>query len=118
PFQTVRQGPRDRTEHGFLSSPVLAHLDGNPAGPLDIIAANDDRHLYAWQPSPSHLAGSAVSGFPVLVADPDKLTAVDPVSNPLIFSTTRAQPNPGISEDQGKLVDTPAVADINGSGKP
>ncbi|HEV3127343.1 MAG TPA: hypothetical protein VGY32_00090 [Solirubrobacteraceae bacterium] len=118
PFHTVRQGPRDRTEAGFLSSPVLAHLDGNPGGRLDIIAAGDDRHLYAWQPDPSNLAGSAMPGFPVLVADPDKLTAIDPTTNHLTFSTTRAKPNPGISEDQGKIIDTPAVAAIDGSGKP
>jgi hypothetical protein len=114
PFHTVRQDPRDRTEIGFLASPVLAHLDGNPDGPLDIIVAGEDRHLYAWQPSRSNLAGSAVPGFPVLVADPDKITAVDPTTNHLTFSTTRAQANPGIDEDQGKIIDTPAVADING----
>jgi hypothetical protein len=117
-FHTVRQGPRDRTERGFLSSPVLAHLDGNPSSPLGIIAAGEDRHLYAWAPSTSRLQGSAVPGFPVLVGDPDKLTAVDPVTNHLTFSTTTAQANPGIDEDQGKIVDTPAVADIDGSGKP
>jgi hypothetical protein len=117
-FHTVREGPRDRTETGFLASPVLAHLDGNPNGPLDVIAAGEDRHLYAWQPSPSNLAGSAVPGFPVLVADPDKLTAVDPVTNHLTFSTTHASANPGIDEDQGKIIDTPAVADIDGSGRP
>ncbi|HUE25274.1 MAG TPA: hypothetical protein VMP89_00755 [Solirubrobacteraceae bacterium] len=118
PFETVRHGPRDRTEPGFLSSPVLAHMTGNPDGPLDIIAAGEDRHLYAWAPEQGNLAGRALPGFPVLVADPDKLTAVDPVTNHLTFSTTRAEPNPGIDEDQGKLIDTPAIADINGSGKP
>ncbi len=118
PFQTVRQGPRDRTEAGFLSSPVLAHLDGNPSGTLDIIAAGQDRHLYAWKPDPNKLAGSTVSGFPVLVEDPDKLTALDPTTDHLTFSTTTAEPHPGIDEDQGKIIDTPAVADIDGSGKP
>jgi hypothetical protein len=114
PFHTVRQGPRDRTEMGFLSSPVLAHLDGNPNDPLDIIVAGEDRHLYAWQPSETSLAGAALPGFPVLVADPDKLTSVDPVTNHLTFSTTHAEPNPGIDEDQGKIIDTPAVAGIDG----
>src|SRR5207302_5981081 len=70
-FHTVRQGPRDRTERGFLASPVLARLDGAPSGRLDIIAAGEDRHLYAWRPDPGNLAGSAVPGFPVLVGDPD-----------------------------------------------
>jgi hypothetical protein len=117
-FHTVRQGPRDRTEHGFLSSPVLAHLDGKPTGRLDVIVAGEDRHVYAWRPDPGRLHGSAVPGFPVLVADPGKLTAVNPVTNHLTFSTTKASPKPGIDEDQGKLVDTPAVAVIDSSGKP
>jgi hypothetical protein len=108
----VRHGPRDRTEAGFLSAPVLADLSG-AAGPLDIIVSGEDRHLYAWQPT-----GQAVPGFPVEVADPDKLTGVDPATNELTFSTTTAKPNPGISEDQGKLIDTPAVAYVNGPDKP
>ncbi len=110
-LDTVRQGVRDRTEGGFLGSPVLADLKGGP-GPLDIIAAGEDRHLYAWQPN-----GRPVPGFPVLVEDPDKLTAVDPTTNQPTFSTTRTEPNPGIGEDQGKIIDTPAVAYINGPDK-
>ncbi|MGI9184531.1 MAG: hypothetical protein ACR2GZ_06125 [Solirubrobacteraceae bacterium] len=111
-LDNVRHGPRDRTEAGFLASPVLANLNGG-AGPLDIIIAGEDRHLYAWQPS-----GRPAPGFPVLLADPDKLTGVDPTTHHLTFSTTTAKPNPGISEDQGKLIDTPAVAYVNGPDKP
>jgi len=111
-LDTVRQGVRDRTEGGFLGSPVLANLKGGP-GPLDIIAAGEDRHLYAWQPN-----GRPVPGFPVLVEDPDKLTAVDPATNEPTFSTTRAESKPGISEDQGKIIDTPAVAYLDGPDKP
>jgi hypothetical protein len=111
-IDSVRDGPRDRVEDGFLSSPVLANLSGGP-GPLDIIAAGEDRHLYAWQPN-----GQLVSGFPVIVADPDKLTAVSSTTGALTFSTTKAEANPGIDEDQGKLIDTPAVAAVNGPNKP
>ncbi|MDQ6936808.1 MAG: S8 family serine peptidase [Actinomycetota bacterium] len=111
-LDNVRRGPRDRTEGGFLGSPVLANLNGGP-GPLDIIVAGEDRHLYAWQPN-----GRPVPGFPVLVADPDKITGFDSATNHLTFSTTRAKADPGISEDQGKIVDTPAVAYVNGPGKP
>jgi len=118
PFHTVRQGPRDRTEHGFLASPVLARLNGSNSGPLDIIVAGEDRHLYAWQPSPRKLGGTAVRGFPVLVADPDKLAGVDPVTNHLTFSSSRASANPGIDEDQGKIIDTPAVAKLGRSKTP
>ena len=52
----------------------------------------------------------------MLVADPDKVAAVDPVTNHITFRNV--DPNPGLSEDQGKLIDTPALADIDGSGKP
>jgi hypothetical protein len=118
PFHTVRQGPRDRTEQGFLSSPVLAHMSGNADSPLDIIAAGEDRHVYAWEPLRDSLAGKPLPGFPVLLVDPDKITAVEPVTNHLTFSTTTAEPNPGIDEDQGKIIDTPAIANIDGSRKP
>jgi hypothetical protein len=118
PFHTVRQGPLDRTEVGFMASPVLARLNGARTGPLDIIVAGEDRHVYAWQPERGVPGGKSLPGFPVLVADPDKITAVDPTTNHLTFSSTRAGTNPGIDEDQGKLIDTPAVAFLNGPGKP
>jgi Subtilase family len=118
PFHTVRIGPRDRTEGGFLSSPVLAHLTDKPSGPLQIIVAGEDRHLYAWQPEAGHLGGHALPGFPVLVEDPDKITAVDPTTNEPTFSDARAGANPDIDEDQGKIVDTPAVAYLDGPNKP
>jgi hypothetical protein len=114
----VRRNPHDRTEHGFLASPVLAHLDGNANGPLDVVVPGEDRHVYAWQPDLSSLSGSAVPGFPVLVEDPTKIAAVDPVTHHLSFNPLTANVNPGIDEDQGKLVDTPAVASLDGPGKP
>ncbi len=107
PFHTVRQGVRDRVEGGFLSAPVLARLNGSRGGPLDIIAAGEDRHLYAW-----HANGRPVAGFPVLIADPDKVASVDPVTGHITFRNVGS--NPGLDEDQGKLIDTPAVADIGG----
>ncbi|HEY4450097.1 MAG TPA: hypothetical protein VGN13_00705 [Solirubrobacteraceae bacterium] len=106
-----RAGVRERTEGGFLTSPVLANLSGSGRG-LDIIAAGEDRHVYAW-----HADGSAVGGFPVLVEDPDKVASVDPSSNQMAFNAN-ANPNPGKNEDQGKIVDTPAVAYLDGPGKP
>jgi hypothetical protein len=108
PFHTVRQGVRDRVERGFAAAPVLASLDGRGT---DIIAAGEDRHVYAW-----HADGRPVAGFPVLVADPDKVAAVDPVTNHITFKNVSA--DPGLKEDQGKLIDTPAVADLDGSGHP
>ncbi|MGI8557351.1 MAG: hypothetical protein ACR2ND_03410 [Solirubrobacteraceae bacterium] len=110
PFATVRQNARDRTEHGFFSAPVLADLSGK-GGPLDIIAAGEDRHLYAWHPD-----GSAVAGFPVEIYDHDKASIDNATTGHLAFNANAAA-NPGASEDQGKLVDTPAVAFLDGPGK-
>ncbi|HEX4187611.1 MAG TPA: hypothetical protein VHY83_06925 [Solirubrobacteraceae bacterium] len=107
-----RAGVRERTEAGFLTSPVLAKLDPAAGRGLDIIAAAEDRHVYAW-----HADGSAVNGFPVLVEDPNKVAAVDATSNQMSFNSN-AQANPGKDEDQGKIVDTPAVAYLDGPGKP
>src|SRR5205085_12402406 len=45
PFVNVRDGDageeasRNRTQHGFIGSPVLANLNGQNGGPLDVIAA-------------------------------------------------------------------------------
>ena len=108
PFHTVRQGVRDRTERGFLGSPVLASLDGHG---LDVIVAGEDRHLYAW-----HANGAPIAGFPVLVADPDKVAAIDPRTGHVTFR--RVDPSPGLSEDQGKIIDTPAVARLTNAGPP
>ncbi|HEV3283643.1 MAG TPA: hypothetical protein VG010_05530, partial [Solirubrobacteraceae bacterium] len=107
-----RAGVRQRTEGGFLTSPVLAKLDPAAGRGLDIIAAGEDRHVYAWHPD-----GSSVSGFPVLVEDPNKVASVDPTSNQPQFNGN-ANGNPGREEDQGKIVDTPAVAYLDGPGKP
>jgi len=102
-----RQGPRDRVEHGFFASPVLADLEGT-AGKLDIIAAGEDRHLYAWHPD-----GTSVPGFPVLVEDPKKVASVDPTTHHLTFKS-----DAGNAQLQGKIVDTPAVAQLDGPTKP
>jgi hypothetical protein len=111
-WEAQRAGVRDRTEGGFLTSPVLAKLDPAAGRGLDVIAAGEDRHVYAW-----HADGTPVGGFPVLVEDPTKLAAVDPTSNQPTFNGN-APANPGIDEDQGKIVDTPAVAYLDGPSKP
>jgi hypothetical protein len=107
-----RAGVRQRTEGGFLTSPVLAKLDPAAGRGLDIIAAGEDRHVYAW-----HADGTPVGGFPVLVEDPNKVASVDPTSHQMAFNGN-AKSDPGKDEDQGKIVDTPAVAYLDGPGKP
>jgi len=103
-----RKGARDRVEHGFFAGPVLADLEVNGNRQLDIIAAGQDRHVYAWHPD-----GTVVPGYPVLVVDPSKVASVDPTTGHVTFNA-----NAGKAQLQGKIVDTPAVADVDGSGKP
>ncbi|MEA2450645.1 MAG: hypothetical protein QOG63_2577, partial [Thermoleophilaceae bacterium] len=108
PFVNVRRGKRYRTQHGFIASPVIADLDSSGDGRLEVVAAGMDRHVYAW-----HSGGAPVGGYPVLVVDRDKITAVDPVTHAPTFRT-----DIGDELNQGSIVDTPAVADLDGDGKP
>jgi len=111
-WEAQRAGTRQRTETGFLTSPVLADLEPEAGPGLAIIAAGEDRHVYAWHPN-----GQAVKGFPVLVEDPDKVASIDPTSNQVTFNGN-VPANQDKNEDQGKIVDTPAVASLDGPGKP
>ncbi len=111
-WEAQRSGVRQRTQGGFATSPVLADLEPEKGPGLDIIAAGEDRHVYAWHPD-----GEAVKGFPVLVEDPEKVASVDPVSNEPTFNSN-VPANENKDEDQGKIVDTPAVASLDGPGNP
>ncbi|HEU4979227.1 MAG TPA: FG-GAP-like repeat-containing protein [Solirubrobacteraceae bacterium] len=106
PFVPARHGKQDRTQHAFITAPVLADLDGD--GRLEVIAAGMDRHLYAW-----HDDGTPVKGFPALVVDRSKVAAVDPVTDQVTFRTDIGEPL-----NQGAIVDTPAVGDLDGDGRP
>ncbi|MDX6669538.1 MAG: hypothetical protein QOK04_2918 [Solirubrobacteraceae bacterium] len=108
PFVNVRKNSRDRTEHGFVTAPVVANIDGSPTP--EIVISGEDRHLYAW-----HSDGTEVFD-PVLIVDPDKTAAVDPTTHHVTFKN--ADPNPGREEGQGKLVDTPAIAPLDGPNSP
>ena len=108
PFENVRDGERHRTQRGFLGSPVLADLDMDDNGKLELIAAGLDRHVYAWNHD-----GSPVPGFPVLVIDETKVATVNPVTHRVDFSA-----DAGPALQQGPIVDTPAVGDISGDARP
>jgi hypothetical protein len=105
PFVNARHGETNRTQHAVVGSPALADLDGD--GKQEIIAASMDRHLYAW-----HRDATPVDGFPVLVVDPSKVQSVDPQTHQITFKADSG------ALMQGGMVDSPAVADLDGDGKP
>src|SRR5205085_7721867 len=82
-------------------SPVLANIDDDRT--LEIVAANMDRHVYAWNPN-----GSSVTGYPDLVVDRTKVQSIAPTTHRIEFI-----PGPGYAQ-QGGLVDTPAIGDLDG----
>ncbi len=114
PFENVRDGDTNRTQHGFFGAPVLADLDGD--GDEEIVAAAMDRHVYAWDgddADPDAVGGAAAQpGFPVLVVDPAKVQSVAPQTHAISFRGDAG------SFQQGAIIDTPAVGDISGDGRP
>jgi hypothetical protein len=94
----------NRTKPSFASAPALGDLDGD--GDLEIVAAANDRHLYAWQGD-----GSSVAGFPLVLIDPAKVTSIDPTTHKVTFG-----PGSGVREG-GELIATPALADLTGDGR-
>ena len=104
-FVNVRKGDMNRTQHGFIGSPVLADLDRDDNGRLEIIAASMDRHVYAFDDD-----GTDVPGWPVLVVDREKVASIDPVTHRVDFKADDYM--------QGAIVDTPAVGDLVGDERP
>ena len=114
PFVNERQGKLNRTGHGFFGSPVLADIDED--GEEELIAASMDRHVYAWNldDSDPNEAGGAdlVEGFPVLVVDPAKVESIDPDSHQVTYKPDAE------GKQQGAIITTPAVGDLDGDGVP
>ena len=106
PFTPEREGKRNRTQQGFIASPVAADLDGDNR--LEVVAAAMDRHLYAW-----HADGSEADGFPMIVVDPTKVESIEGRSHRVDFNA-----NAGEELNQGAIIDTPAVGDLTGDGRP
>jgi hypothetical protein len=98
------QDQYNRTKPSFTASPALGDVDGD--GTREIVAAANDRHVYAWRGD-----GSPVAGFPALVVDQAKVTAIDPTTHRVTFA-----PGSGVREG-GELLATPALGDIDGDGR-
>jgi len=96
---------RNRLKPGILGGASLGDLDAD--GDLEIVVAAQDRHVYAF-----HHDGSGVSGFPVLLVDPTRISAVDPTTERVTFRS------PTYTGQGGELTATPALADLTGDGRP
>jgi len=77
-------------DSGFMASPVLYDLDGEPG--LEIIAAGMDQHIYVW-----HNNGSPMAPYPIRLYQADEPASV---------------------RRRDRIVATPAVGDIDGDGFP
>lgn len=97
------QDERNRTKPGFYSSAALGQLDDDPE--LEVVAAALDRHVYAFNHD-----GTTVDGWPVMLVDPAKVSAVDPTSHKVTFSDPNTKPG-------GELIATPALHDFDGDGR-
>lgn len=95
----------NRLGKAFPRGPVLCNLDASIDGSLEIVAACEDQHLYAW-----HADGGEVRGWPVKLVDPDKVTSLNPVTHTCEFSDKENIPR------GGKITTNPSVADLDGDG--
>jgi hypothetical protein len=88
----------------FTAMPSVGDLDPDTEG-LELVAGSNDGHVYVW-----HADGRPMAGWPVLLRDPAKVAAVDPVTHKVTFN-----------EDAGvhfgrKIISTPSIADVDGDG--
>ena len=106
PDRSNRHDADNRVGRALAAGPALGNLDNSPDGSLEIIAGSFDRHLYAW-----HNDGEPVAGWPVLLKDPAKVAAVDPVTNEVTLA-------PGAQADIGtKILVPPSLGDLDGDGR-
>src|SRR5205085_1394450 len=111
-------------DHAFTSNPSAGDIDPSYPG-MELVAGANDGHLYAW-----HADGTPVPGWPVLLRDPAKVAAVDPVSHLITFKpgdnayvsgwpVPIAMLQPELLADVGSGSDgAPVVADVDGDGTP
>ena len=79
PFDEARKGERNRTQRGFIGSPVLADLDGD--GRLEVVAAAMDRHVYAWRAGGASCPASRRSWWTA-----PRSPSIDPATHQVTFN--------------------------------
>ncbi len=103
--------PLEVLDHGFITSPVLADIDGD--GYLEIIAAAMDSWLYVWR-----FDGSSVSGFPIQMVDKSYSDPTVCIPGSYVnYNDGQTHPEKCIEHGAPmRIIATPAVGDINGDG--
>jgi hypothetical protein len=88
----------------FTAMPSVGDLDPDTPG-LELVAGSNDGHVYVW-----HDDGKPMAGWPVLLRDPAKVAAVDPVTHKVTFTD-----DAGVHFGR-KIISTPSIADVDGDG--
>jgi hypothetical protein len=93
-------------DFSFSTQPAAGDLDPRSPG-LELVIGAHDGHVYAW-----HADGRPVSGWPVLLRDPAKVAAVDPVTHRITYRQ-------GANARYGRevLVGV-SLGDVTGDGRP
>lgn len=105
PDRTNRHNRHNRVGRALGGGAVLANLDGSEDGSLEIVAGAFDRHLYAWRHT-----GEPVPGWPVLLKDPARVAAVDPVTDEVRLA------DKSDAVIGSKIIAPPSVGDLDGDG--
>lgn len=105
PDRTHRLDRHNRLGRAVLGGVALGNLDNSADGSLELVAGAYDRHVYAW-----HNDGTPVHGWPVLLKDPTKVAAVDPVTNQVTLL-----PDAGARLGT-KIIAPPSLGDLDGDG--
>lgn len=95
----------NRLHWSIAAHPALGDLDGD--GVKEIVAAAQDRHVYAWKAD-----GSRLPGWPVLLRDPAKVQTVNVTTHAVTFVS-----GSGVSRGT-KIMTTPTLVDLTGDGRP
>lgn len=95
----------NRLHWAIAAHPAVGDLDGD--GMKEIVAAAQDRHVYAWKPD-----GSKLAGWPILLRDPAKVQTVNATTHAITFKA-------GAAAARGtKIMTTPTLVDLTGDGRP
>ncbi len=93
------------TDPAVSGAPTLVNLDGPEEANLEIVVAAWDGQVYAWRSN-----GTLVDGFPVRLADRNKVTVDESTGVVAAIAGTQLGSRPA------KVVGSPAVGDLDGDG--